>query len=456
MKDPHRLLGAALVSCALAAAGIGAGPAYAQENQLWISAPYETVLPGADGDGGARERSLAVEVSRDVADDRVPAGRLTVDISEIASFARVSWPANCEPESEVRAVCDFPEMPVGTESVPAAVFGLRALPGADAGASGYVRYSAVAGEATSHPAETRVGVGDGPDLGLSQADYQHGLRPGSKTGVRATVSNSGNRTAERTLLWLNASYGLRFEERHANCEYREHHTGTSALCVLDEAVAPGQQYALDTGLGVGRKALYERFDHAVHPYSDEALEEMRGEGTWTRGTGAELDLRPVAATRAAAAESDIDPQDNYRTVMLNARNTADLKLTDSRVSGAAGDTVTARVTVHNRGPAWVASLGAGAAVAKVRFQAPEGTTVTGLPEEDCWTSADGTSPTTYYCRTPIYLHDKASHTFEIPLRIDRVVRGAHTTVATVNDDPELSIGKFDPNLRNNSARIVVN
>ena len=36
-----------------------------------------------------------------------------------------------------------------------------------------------------------------------------------------------------------------------------------------------------------------------------------------------------------------------------------------------------------------------------------------------------------------------------------MVRGARTTVATVNDDPELSIRKFDPNLRNNSARIVV-
>ncbi|MEU0390835.1 hypothetical protein [Streptomyces chartreusis] len=456
MKEPQRLLGAALVSCALAAAGVTAGPAYAQENQLWISAPYETVLPGADADGGAPERSLAVRVSRDVADDRVPAGRLTVDVGEIASFARVSWPANCEPESEVKAVCDVPGMPAGTESVPAATFGLRALPGADEGASGYVRYSAVAGEATSHPAETRVGVGNGPDLGLSQADDQHGLRPGSKTSVPATLSNSGNRTAERTLLWLNASYGLRLTQRHANCEYREHDTGTSALCVLDEAVAPGQRYALNTGLGVGRNALYERFDHSVQPYSDEALEEMRGDWTWTRGTGAELDLRPVAAARAAAADPDIDPEDNYRAVMLNARNTADLKLGGSRVGGAAGDTVTARVTVLNRGPAWVASLGAGAAVATVRFRAPEGTTVLGPPEEDCWTSEDGAAPTAYYCKTPIYLHDKASYTFEIPLRIDRVVRGAHTTVSTLNDDPELSIREFDPNLRNNTARIVVN
>ncbi|MEU6470928.1 hypothetical protein ABZ927_23480 [Streptomyces massasporeus] len=454
MRHLQRLLGAAVACGALAVAGAGAGPAHALDNELWISAPYETVLPGADADGGAPERSLDVAVSRDVADGRVPAGRLTVDVSEIAGFARVSWPANCEPESETRAVCAFPEMPAGTDSVRAATFGLRALPGANAGSSGRVRYSATAGDLTSHAGETRVGVGNGPDLGLSEAPHQRDLRPGTRTSVRATLSNSGNRTAERTLLWLYASYGLRFTERHANCEYREHDIGTEALCVLDEAVAPGQRFALDTELGVGRKALYERFDHSVQPYSDEALAEARGEWTWTRGTGAELDLGP--ATTARASEPDIDPQDNYGSVILDARNTADLQLTGSRVRGAAGDTVTAKITVHNRGPAWVASLGAGAAVATVRFRAPEGTTVGTLPEERCWTGEDGTSPTAYFCRTPIHLHDKASYTFEIPLRIDHVVRGARASVVTLNDDPELSIRKFDPNLRNNRTEIVVN
>jgi hypothetical protein len=167
----------------------------------------------------------------------------------------------------------------------------------------------------------------------------------------------------------------------------------------------------------------------------------------------------VAAQRAAAGEEDLDLSDNHRSVLLDARNTADLKLTGSRVRGAAGDTVSAGITVHNRGPAWVASLGAGAAVATVRFQAPEGTTVVGLPEEECGAeppSEEGPSVTTYLCRTPHYLHDKASHTFDVRLRIDEVVRGVRATVETLNDDPELPIRKFDPNLRNNSARIVVN
>lgn len=37
-----------------------------------------------------------------------------------------------------------------------------------------------------------------------------------------------------------------------------------------------------------------------------------------------------------------------------------------------------------------------------------------------------------------------------------MVRGARTTVETLNDDRDLPIRRFDPNLRNNRAQIVVN
>ncbi|MFF7163621.1 hypothetical protein ACFZBP_20055 [Streptomyces sp. NPDC008086] len=453
----HRLLAAAIAGCALAA--VGAGPVRAASDQLWISAPSETVLPVPAAGGEASERTLDVRVTHDNTDHGVPAGRLTVDVGEIAAFAQVSWPANCAPESAVRAVCDFAGMPAGTDSTAAALLGLRALPDAEAEASGHVRYSAAAGDLTAYPAETVVSLGDGPDLGLSQAEDQRGLRPGTNTQVRATVANNGSRAVDRTLLSLYASYGLRFQERNSNCEYRDHAIGTFALCVLDEPVAPGERYELTSPLRVGRQALYERFDHSVLPYSDAALEEARGGETWTPGTGPELDLRAVAARQAAAGDEDLDLSDNYRAVILDARNTADLKVTGSKVRGAAGDTVTARVTVTNRGPAWVASLGAGAAVATVRFQAPEGTTVVGWPEEECaeeLPSEEGPAVATYFCRTPIHLRDKASHSFDVRLRIDEVVRGARTTVETLNDDPELSIRKFDPNLRNNKAWIVVN
>ncbi|MFF7451680.1 MULTISPECIES: hypothetical protein [unclassified Streptomyces] len=452
----HRLLGAAVAAgCALAA--VGTGPVHAAADELRLQAPYGTVLPAPDANGSARERTLDVQISHDDLDNAVPAGRLTVDASEIASFAQVSWPANCAPESATRAVCDVPAMPAGTRDVSAALIGLRALPDAGLDASGNVRYSATAGELSASDAETRITVGNGPDLGLSQAPWQQGLTPGTDHTVRSTVTNNGNRAVERTLLWVNASYGLHFKERHANCEYRDNAIGTGALCVLDEKVSPGQRYDLVTRLRIGRQALYDRLDHSVVPYSDAALEEARGGLEWTRGEGPELNLRPVAGQRAAAGEDDVDLSDNYRIVALDAKNTADFKVTGSRVRGAAGDTVTARMTVFNRGPAWVASLGAGSPVATLRFQAPAGTSVVGLPE-DCWTqlpSDEGPSAVTYYCSSPIHLHDRASFTVDVQLRIDEVVRGARAVVETA-EDTELPVGRFDPNLRNNVSSIVVN
>ncbi|CAM5527063.1 hypothetical protein [Streptomyces chartreusis] len=83
---------------------------YADSDQLWIDVPSESVLP-VHGPGGTAERSLTVRVSHDNTENEVGAGRRTVDASEVASFARVSWPSNCVPESAVKAVCDYPGMP---------------------------------------------------------------------------------------------------------------------------------------------------------------------------------------------------------------------------------------------------------------------------------------------------------------------------------------------------------
>ncbi|MER6347307.1 hypothetical protein ACWC10_05420 [Streptomyces sp. NPDC001595] len=42
------------------------------------------------------------------------------------------------------------------------------------------------------------------------------------------------------------------------------------------------------------------------------------------------------------------------------------------------------------------------------------------------------------------------------LLIDRVVPRARAVVATVDDSPELDLREFDPDLRNNTASILVN
>jgi hypothetical protein len=143
-------------------------------------------------------------------------------------------------------------------------------------------------------------------------------------------------------------------------------------------------------------------------------------------------------------------------------NTADINVKGSEVSGAVGDQVTATVTVKNRGPAWVASLGAGSSVVLVDVRVPQGTTVVGKPDRCSAVTPDGQWPESqlgaprYLCRTPIYLWEKDRVDFPFELRIDQVVEGVRGAVSTVEDNPDVPLTAFDPDLDNNSAAIVVN
>ncbi|TXS57762.1 hypothetical protein EAO77_06710 [Streptomyces sp. t39] len=359
------------------------------------------------------------------------------------------------------AVCDVPSL-TGTDQVTAAELTLSALPGASQDAAGTLRYTAVHGDMTSHPGETRVTVGNGPDLALSQSPRQDGVVPGSRITVPATLTNNGNRPADGVLLKLFASRGLSFTQRPVNCEYRDSEVGTEALCVLGGTVAPGEVYALDNPLKARGNALFDRYDYAVEPYSAEALEAARAGRTYTPGTDAELTLRPAAAARAAGAAlvPDIDPQDNSRSVIVHAANTADLRLIGSRVTGTVGDTVRAGVTVKNRGPAWIASLGAGEPAATVDVRIPANATVTARPDECYALTADGEwqeeqlGAPRYRCTTPVYLNERATHAFSFDLRIDAA--GTARAVSGIdNDQFEPPVRTFDPDLTNNSAALVV-
>ncbi|MEU8652751.1 hypothetical protein [Streptomyces sp. NPDC048737] len=441
-----------------------AGPAAADSDQLWTySDPYELILPGTHEDGSAPERTVTLKVSHDNVANPVGAGRLTVDAGELAAFAKITWPANCAPDTAVTAVCDVPTL-TGTDVVTAAGLEVSALPDAPDGAVGTLRYTAVAGDLTSYPGETRVTVGNGPDLALSQSPRQDGVTPGTRITVPATLSNNGNRTADGVLLHLFASRGLAYAQRPANCEYRDTEVGTEALCVLDEKLAPGESLTLTNPLKARRNALYDRYDYSVEPYSAEALDAARAGGTWTPGTDTELDPAPARSLRTAtatAAVPDLDPQDNYRSVIVHATNTADLRLIGSRVEGAVGETVRADVKVRNRGPAWIASLGAGEPVATVDVRVPAGTTVTARPDNCYALTADGDwveeqlGAPRYRCTTPVFLNERATHTFPFDLRIDSATRST-STVAIDNDQYEPPIRAYDPDLTNNAARIVVN
>ncbi|MER5951124.1 hypothetical protein ABT127_34320 [Streptomyces sp. NPDC001904] len=458
------LAAAALLTAAAAAPAVADEPA--ENDTLWISTPYDLVLPGADADGDAAAQSVDVQLSHDNTGNSVSGGTLTVDAGELAGIATVTWPANCAEDaaSPLKATCSFGSLD-GTPWITAATLGIRADADAPADASAYLHYAASAdsafGTLDAYPTDTHVTVANGPDLGLNQLPFNTKVAVDSDVAQPVRLTNSGNRTADRTILTLFASHGLDLAHRYGNCTYLDgdrvsNPMGTTAVCVLDRAVAPGQAYDLSpaTAVRTTGAALYERFDYQVATYTDEAYQQALAGRPFVQGSGEDFVPAPVAPAALRSADTDdLNPEDNYRMRTLTADNTADLRATAPNITGAVvGTTVTARIGVLNRGPAWVASLGAGASVATVDVTLPAGTTVTRKPA-----MCDEAGGLHYVCRTPILQWEKDRTVFPFKLRIDSAdALGATGTAATRNNDPELSISAFDPNLKNNSTTFTIN
>ncbi|MEU6801297.1 hypothetical protein [Streptomyces neyagawaensis] len=414
-----------------------------QSDQLWIDAPAEQSLPrGADG-GEAQSRTLDIGLYHDNDTFTVTDGRVTVDIAGLAGVAEVTWPENCAP-SGTTAVCDVPEVPViGPDYGRQIPLTVRAAEGAETGARGRITYEATATggpdgtlTAPSGSFDTTLTVSGGPDLALADAAPITHARPGSTRTVPFAVTNKGDATAHGFKVTMTASHGLAYLAKYTACTYTadpvdggaENAPFSYATCEFDEELAPGDSFALPEPLTVSvtGHALKERLDIGVEP-----------------GGGA----------------TDINTGDNYTSLQIGADNTADFSVTGAAVTGAAGETVTASLTFRNNGPAWVAHLGSGDPVARVRLVVPRGTTVTDAPAEcDPRTLSGGSYPNRtgaprYDCELPYYVLEDAGKTYAFKVRIDSATPG---TTGAVSVHPVSGQFAFDPDTSNNTAVLTVN
>lgn len=430
-----------LGACAGAMAGlltVGlALPAAADEpetDQLWISAPYEQGLPlGTDG-GEPQARTLDLGMHHENSNFTVTDGRLTVDVSGLAGVAEVTWPDTCTP-SGTTAVCVVPEVPaVGEGDHEQIQLEVRAADGATGGAQGRITYEATAtggpdGVLVAESSATTLTVASGPDLSIRDEAPVGETEPGTTETIPFALSNKGNEAANGFTLTMYASYGLDFVSTYPECEYADVVPVAHATCTFDEVLAPGESFELPEPLkvAIAEHAFSERLDLSVEP-----------------GGGA----------------TDVWDDDNYVALQIGAANTADFAVRGAAVSGAAGDTVTARIAFRNKGPAWVGNLGSGEPVASVDLRVPEGTTVTGVPSGCYPLTLDGgyfpgsTGAPRYVCNLPYWVSESAKRTYAFKLRVDVVVPGASGAVVV---RPEREDGvPFDPDGSNNSARVVVN
>ncbi|OCC12590.1 hypothetical protein [Streptomyces sp. PTY087I2] len=414
-------------------------PASATESdQLWIAAPPEKSLQiGA-------EAGTPVEVGlyHDNDNFTVTDGRLTVDASGLAGVAEVTWPGNCAP-SGATAVCTVAQVPaLGSDYSPQVLLEVHAADGAELGAQGRITYAATATggpegtlEAPLDSFDTTFTLASGPDLVLDGLDPVEGATPGTVHTAPLTVTNEGQEPARGFTLGMMASYGLGFDSRYEACTYTQ--TGgkyapmTRAECAFDRVLQPGESFTLPEPL---RIALA---DHAFRERLD-------------------VDVQP------AGGVTDVNEENNYGILAVDAVNTADFAVRGSRVSGAVGETVEAALTFRNKGPGWFGNLGSGDSVALVDFTVPEGVTVTGAPDACDARTLDGGSyrpgrlgAPRYVCEMPYWVLENTVRTFRFDLRVDTVVPDAKGQVAL---RPVITGAGFphDPKPGNNTGWVTVN
>jgi hypothetical protein len=280
-----------------------------------------------------------------------------------------------------------------------------------------------------------------------------------------TLTNAGTETAPGAIVRVYGSRGLAWSATHSNCESlrtaasADFPASATALCVIDQPLAPGATYAFGDPLAFRAEsfALWERTDLRVTSKSADALTVAHGNGSWTRGTGTPLRL----VQHPGPSPEDLFQEDNFATTAVAVRNTADLAVSVARVSGKVGRRVTAAVTVTNRGPAAVSDLTVGNPVVAVDIRIPAGTTVTKAPKacrpvrpNDEDTKGAGGAPQ-YTCETRNWLDPGESVVFPFQLRIDRVMdNSAGSATLQIDHDPN-SRTNFDTDPGDNTAPIAV-
>ncbi|MEU9865938.1 hypothetical protein AB0D99_34245 [Streptomyces sp. NPDC047971] len=431
-------LGAVVTAAGLVTVGMAATPALAVSDTLWIAAPYELALPKAVDGRQAPAATVALGLYHDNADHRVTDGRLTVDASALTGVAEITWPETCAPNGAT-AVCSFPEVPLSGETP--VELKIRAAAGAEAGPVGQITYTATAttddGVISGPENSTSVRIASGPDLVLNRPAPVTGVKPGSTVPVPFSVVNNGNEAADGVQVTLFVTRGLAVGGVAPQCTSTPLGEGTikpitKVDCAFDDVVEPGGSFTLPAPLRakVASYALGERIDITV-----------------AAGGGAE----------------DLAMENNGAIAAIDVVNTADFAVRGARVSGAAGETVTAELTFRNRGPAWVANLGSGDPVAAVDVTVPAGATVTAVPDSceprtldgGWWESETRTGAPRYLCQLPMWVAEKQTATFPFELRIDTVVRGAKGAVTLKPPYGDAPLA-FDPNSANNTAKLVLN
>jgi hypothetical protein len=359
---------------------------------------------------------------------------------------------------------------------------VRAVKGAEPGATGTLKATLTANGVPPVVAEAKIRVGEGVDVTAGDT-VNTSAKPGGAFTAPLTVRNTGKNVVDGIAVLLYSDFAVAADKRFSNCTYVDDKVRS---CYFDTKLEPGATYRVTLPYRLRADTLAP--SSAVVQLQWQTLAEVEdvssyldkfGYSLGKPGDGDALPLSPVVVA-AGVPQTDTKPNDNwtYIEVAVAGKQGADFSAIGDRVGGAAGAVVTATVGARNSGPASIDYSNGGDAVAWIDVAVPEGTTVVTVPDgcrtvseggEDDGDQDDGDQDDggedgedtgkpgakRYLCLSDVFFAARTSQTFDFGLRIDTVVPNA-TGKIVLKDEASGYPGYHDESPANNTASLVVN
>lgn len=372
---------------------------------------------------------------------------VTIDASGMAGVSDVQLPRDCDVVGLI-ATCQRDKLYSGHGENPYYGIGISVSDDSATGDHGTIKVTGVGDGLTftEHTVDVLVGAPDYRMLRLHEPD---GFQAGDTYDAPLAFRNVGGMAAKHVVLRAWGSRGLTFAQQFSNCDYGVAHPDDLikmrhvAVCEFDGLFEVGQAFRLSKPMQVKSAdfALRDNFGYYFTRQSkDSYLEELEDVH---HGDGPALTLKKAGSGGTYSKYSELD---------LPTHNTYDLDLTGDRVDGAKGETVTAKVTFTNHGPAWIGALRSGGEPFSFKVDVPDGATVTGVPDACSPMGEDEDGRVTQYlCFADTPILEKDSRTYAFGLHIDEVVKGAKARAYLPEwDDPS------EGNPGNDDGWIVLN
>jgi hypothetical protein len=461
----HWFAGAGIVGTLVAAVAAPAVAAQRADATIDMFLPATTVAVGAGAPVDA-----VLFASAPVALEETTVTFDLTGLAGVATATRGDGAGSCDAPTPTSLVCtsswplEFDQDGLGGVFIAE----VKAVKGAEPGATGTLKATLTAKGVTPVVAEAKIRVGEGVDVTAGDT-VKASTKPGGAFTAPLTVRNTGKNVVDGIAVLLYGDFAVAADKRFANCTYVDDKVRS---CYFDTELQPGATYRVT--LPYRLRADTRAPSNAVvqvqwqTPAEVEDLASYLDKFGYSLGKPGDGDALPLTSVVSAARvpQTDTKPNDNwtYVEVAVTGKQGADFSAVGDKVAGAAGDVVTATVGARNSGPATIDYSNGGDAVAWIDVAVPQGTTVVTVPD-GCRTVSDGDEDDEedtgkpgakqYLCLSDVLFAANTSQTFAFGLRIDTVIPDA-TGKIVLKDEASGYPGYHDGSPANNTASLVVN